>query len=97
MHAARGTRCAAAARRHVLLDADDLAQTARQAEASAAPRKRGPKPDPVLAEARQVEQLQREKRSAATAPSEAHTVIEVQKKLCTLLGLPTADEPDETN
>ena len=26
--------------------------------------------------------------------AQAHTIIDVQKKLCTLLGLPTADAPD---
>lgn len=69
-----------------------------QAEATALQaRRRGRKPDPVLAQASQVEQLQRENDRLRRRLAEAHTVIEVQKKLCTLLGLPTADEPDETN
>ena len=69
-----------------------------QAEATAlAAQPRGRKPDPVLAEARKVEQLQRECDRLRRRLAEAHTVIEVQKKLCTLLGLPAAQEPDETN
>ena len=27
----------------------------------------------------------------------AQTIIDVQKKLCTLLGLPTAEDPEETS
>jgi len=62
-----------------------------------AARPRGRKPDPALAETRQVEQLQRDNDRLRRRLAQAHTVIEVQKKLCTLLGLPTADEPDETS
>ena len=69
-----------------------------QAEAAALQaRKRGRKPDPVIAEARKLEQLQRDNDRLRRRLAEAHTVIEIQKKLCTLLGLPTADAPDETN
>jgi len=60
-------------------------------------RQRGRKADPVMAEARKLEQLQRDNDRLRRHLAQAHTVIEVQKKLCTLLGLPTAEEPDETN
>jgi transposase-like protein len=60
-------------------------------------RQRGRKVDPVMAETRKLEQLQRDNDRLRRRLAQAHTVIEVQKKLCTLLGLPTADEPDETN
>lgn len=72
-------------------------QRAQAEEAALQVRRRGRKPDPVLAEARKLEQLQRENDRLRRRLAEAHTVIEVQKKLCTLLGLPTADAPGETN
>jgi transposase-like protein len=72
-------------------------QRAQAEDAALQARQRGRKPDPALAEARKVEQLQRDNDRLRRRLAEAHTVIEVQKKLCTLLGLPTADEPDETN
>jgi transposase-like protein len=72
-------------------------QRAQAEEAALQARRRGRQPDPALAEARQLEQLQRENDRLRRRLAEAHTVIEVQKKLCTLLGLPTADEPGETN
>jgi hypothetical protein len=72
-------------------------QRAQAEEAALQARQRGRKADPVLAETRKLEQLQRDNDRLRRRLAEAHTVIEVQKKLCTLLGLPTADEPDETN
>ena len=72
-------------------------QRAQAEHAALAARPRGRKPDPVLAETRKLEQLQRDNDRLRRRLAEAHTVIEVQKKLCTLLGLPTADAPDETN
>ena len=60
-------------------------------------RQRGRKAEPAIAEACRVEQLQRDNDRLRRRLAQAHTVIEVQKKLCTLLGLPTAEEPDETN
>jgi transposase len=66
------------------------------AERSAlAPKKRGPKPDAALAEKRRADQLARENARLQRELDRAHTIIDVQKKLCTLLGLPTADESDE--
>jgi len=72
-------------------------QRAQAEDTALAARTRGRKPDLVNAEVRKVEQLQRDNDRLRRRLAEAHTVIEVQKKLCTLLGLPTADAPDETN
>lgn len=67
-----------------------------QAERAAlAPRRRGPKPDPTLIEKRRADQLARENARLRGKLDRAQIVIDVQKKLCTLLGLPTADESDE--
>lgn len=68
----------------------------REAEREALePRRRGPKPDATLAENRQVEKLTREIARLQGDLDRAHTIIDVQKKLCTLLGLPTAQENGE--
>jgi transposase len=58
--------------------------------------KRGRKADPAIAEARREEALTRENKRLRHQLAQAHTIIDVQKKLCTLLGLPTADAPDGT-
>ena len=58
--------------------------------------KRGRKADPAIADARREEALVRENKRLRHQLAQAHTIIDVQKKLCTLLGLPTADAPDET-
>jgi transposase-like protein len=60
------------------------------------PKKRGRKTDPAIAEARRVDELTRENGSLRHKLAQAHTVIDVQKKLCTLLGLPTDATPDGT-
>lgn len=51
----------------------------------------------MLAETREVENLQRENDRLGRRLAAAHTVIEFQKKLGTRLGLPSADEPNEMN
>ena len=56
--------------------------------------KRGRKADPAIADARREEVLVRENKRLRHQLAQAHTIIDVQKKLCTLLGLPTADAPD---
>lgn len=67
-----------------------------QAERAAlAPKKRGPKPNAALAETRRADQLERENARLRGKLDRAHIIIDVQKKLCTLLGLPTADESDD--
>lgn len=68
-------------------DADD--------EAALAPHKRGRKADPAIAEARRVAELTRENDRLRRQLAQAHTIIDVQKKLCTLLGLPTAEDLKE--
>ena len=60
-----------------------------------APQKRGRKADPAIAEARRVAELTREIERLRRKLAQAHTIIDVQKKLCTLLGLPTAEDPQE--
>ena len=59
------------------------------------PKKRGRKADPVLAEARQVAELTKENDRLRHQLAQAHIIIDVQKKLCTLLGLPTAADQGE--
>jgi len=60
-----------------------------------APRKRGPKPDATLAERHRADQLERENARLREKLERAQVIIDVQKKLCTLLGLPTADGSDD--
>lgn len=72
-------------------------QRAQAGDTALAAQRRGRKPDPVSASARKVELLQRDNDRLRHRLAEAHTVIEVQKKLCTLLGLPAEQEPDATN
>ncbi len=64
--------------------------------AVAAP-KRGRKPDPASAGVHKNQQLQREIDRLRRRLAQAQEIIEVQKKLCTLLGLPTAEAPQETD
>ena len=59
--------------------------------------KRGPKANPAIADARREQALLREIKGLRHQLAQAHTIIDVQKKLCTLLGLPTADESDASS
>ncbi len=61
------------------------------------PRKRGRKVDPGIAESRQVAELTKDNARLRRKLAQAHTIIDVQKKLCTLLGLPTAEDLDENS
>ena len=72
-------------------------QRARGELSAAVATKRGPKADPVLAEVRKNQQLERENERLRRRLAQAQEIIEVQKKLCTLLGLPTAETPEETD
>jgi transposase len=65
--------------------------------AALAPQKRGRKADPALAEARRLDQLTRENGRLRHQLAQARTIIDVQKKVCTLLGLLTDDPPDGTS
>lgn len=60
------------------------------------PQKRGRKADPLIKEARQLAVLTRENERLRRQLIQAQLIIDVQKKLCTLFGLPTAEDPDET-
>ena len=60
-----------------------------------APQKRGRKADPAIAEARRVTELTKDNERLRRKLAQAHTIIDVQKKLCTLLGLPTAEDLQE--
>lgn len=60
-------------------------------EAALAPKARGPKPNLARADARRLNELERENARLKHKLGQAQTVIEVQKKLCDLLGI----VPDE--
>ena len=72
-------------------------QRAHAEEVALRARKRGRKPDLALAEARRFEQVQRDNDRLRRDLAQAHMIIDVQKNLCTLLGLPTAQPSDEMN
>lgn len=63
--------------------------------AALTPHKRGPKADPAIAESRRVADLTKDNEWLRRKLAQAHTIIDVQKKLCTLLGLPTAEDSQE--
>ena len=58
-------------------------------------KRRGRKADPAIAESRRVAELTKDVERLRRKLAQAHTIIDVQKKLCTLLGLPTAEDLDE--
>lgn len=64
-------------------------------EAGAMARKRGPKVDPVAAETRRVRELEKEVERLRAKLAKADLIIDVQKKLSTLLGLNASDTPSE--
>jgi transposase len=68
-------------------------QLARADQATPAVR-RGPKVNPATAQKRRDEQLNREIARLTRQLARANAIIDVQKKLCTLLGLPTAEEQE---
>jgi hypothetical protein len=68
-------------------------QRAAAERSALAPQKRGPKSDQSLAEARRVDELTRENEGLRRRLAQAHTIIDVQKKLSTLLGLPMDEMP----
>lgn len=69
-------------------------QRDRAAEDALAPQRRGRKPNPARAELDRIEQLEREKAQLQRELAQARTIIDVQKELCTLLGLPTAEDSE---
>ena len=70
-------------------------QRAADERAALAPQKRGRKADPVMAEDRRVLQLTEENDRLRRKLAQANAIIDVQKKLCALLGLPTDETPNE--
>jgi hypothetical protein len=70
-------------------------QRAADERAALAPQKRGRKADPVQAEDRRVLQLTEENDRLRRKLAQANAIIDVQKKLCALLGLPTDETPNE--
>lgn len=57
------------------------------------PQKRGPKVNPLLAQTQGMAQLTRENDRLRRQLAQAHTIIDVQKKVCSLLGLLTDEKP----
>ena len=60
-------------------------------EAALRAKRRGPKPNPAKAEARKIEVLERDVARLRKKLEHAEQIIEAQKKLCDLLGLPKAE------
>jgi transposase len=56
--------------------------------------RRGPKVNPATAQKHRDERLNREIARLSRQLTRANAIIDVQKKLCTLLGLPTAEEQE---
>jgi transposase len=56
--------------------------------------RRGPKASPAIAQRRRDEPLMRENARLRHQLERANAIIDVQKKLCVLLGLPTAEEQE---
>jgi transposase len=70
-------------------------QRAAEERAALAPQKRGRKADPAQTEDRRVLQLTQENDRLRRKLAQANAIIDVQKKLCTLLGLSTDEAPSE--
>ena len=71
-------------------------QRASDERAALAPQKRGRKADHAQAEDRRVFQLTQENDRLRRKLAQANAIIDVQKKLCALLGLTTDDMPSES-
>jgi hypothetical protein len=72
-------------------------QLARGDQAALVAVRRGPKVKPATAQKRRDEQHDREIARLTRQLVRANAIIDVQKKLCTLLGLPTAEEQELTD
>jgi transposase-like protein len=70
-------------------------QRDRAGEAALAPRQRGRKPDPARPERLRIEKLEREKARLERELKQARLIIDVQKKVAALLGIPMAAEPTD--
>ena len=67
----------------------------RQREAGLAPKRRGRKPKSNKKERQEMDRLRRENKRLAERLRQAETIIDVQKKVCEMLGIPTAQTDDE--
>ena len=72
-------------------------QRAADQRAALAPQKRGRKTDPAQAEDRRVRQLTQDNERLRRRLAQANAIIDVQKKLCVLFGLPTDETPSESS
>ena len=70
-------------------------QRAADERAAVAPQQRGRKADPAQAEERRVRQLTQANDRLRRQLAQANAIIDVQKKLCALLGQPTDETPSE--
>jgi transposase-like protein len=70
-------------------------QRAADERAALEPRQRGRKADPARSEDRRVGRLTQENDRLRRQLAQAHAIIDVQKKLCALLGQPTDETPSE--
>ena len=68
------------------------AEIAAAEETALAPKARGPRPDPMRADARRMVELEHENLRLKRKLGQAQAVIEVQKKLCDLLGITPGEE-----
>ena len=71
-------------------------QRAADERAALEPQKRGRKADPAQTEDRRVLQLTQENDRLCRKLAQANAIIDVQKKLCALLGQPSDETPSET-
>ena len=71
-------------------------QRAADERAALEPQKRGRKADPAQTEDRRVLQLTQENDRLRRKLAQANAIIDVQKKLCALLGLSTDETPSES-
>ena len=67
----------------------------RQRETGLAPKQRGRKPKSNKKEQQELERLRRENKRLAERLRQAETIIDVQKKVCEMLGIPPAPTDDE--
>lgn len=70
-------------------------QRDQAAEGALAPQRRGRKADPARPERERIAQLEREKARLERELAQARLIIDVQKKVAALLGMPMADPTDE--
>ncbi|MGH8299747.1 MAG: transposase, partial [Steroidobacteraceae bacterium] len=71
-------------------------QIGRANEVALAPRQRGPKPDSARPDRLRIERLEREKARLERELAQARLIIDVQKKVASLLGITLAEPPPES-